>query len=247
MGRRMAVFVWSEERMARERTRSTLRSAICTAAGAANPVFTAAKDWKEMRGENGPSDSSSWMWLAKWVDLASQGGAGEDDGLAFSVWCRRTSGLTAAQIGKIEENNGGATGARIVTDAGHLGALPLGYSESLPKPELNRQPPRYERSSTVLTASRLKSISRRKSARGCAPVKVEAAGVEPPLCRSTSCLAAGKNGEPVGTCTLLSRLKGGGFAIKASGSKRWSRLDLNQHWRRSRRRASSSWATRPLL
>ncbi len=26
-------------------------------------------------------------------------------------------------------------------------------------------------------------------------------------------------GEPVGTCTHLSRLKGGGFAIKASGSK----------------------------
>src|SRR5687767_10916786 len=28
-----------------------------------------------------------------------------------------------------------------------------------------------------------------------------------------------KGGEPVGSCTHLSRLKGGGFAIKASGSK----------------------------
>jgi hypothetical protein len=30
--------------------------------------------------------------------------------------------------------------------------------------------------------------------------------------------------EPVGTCTHLSRLKGGGFAIKASGS--WPRVRL---------------------
>jgi hypothetical protein len=29
----------------------------------------------------------------------------------------------------------------------------------------------------------------------------------------------GKGNEPVGTCTHLSRLKGGGFAIKASGSE----------------------------
>src|SRR6478736_14481 len=29
----------------------------------------------------------------------------------------------------------------------------------------------------------------------------------------------GKQYEPVGTCTHLSRLKGGGFAIKASGSE----------------------------
>ena len=35
---------------------------------------------------------------------------------------------------------------------------------------------------------------------------------------------AGRIGEPVGTCTLLSRLKGGGFAIKASGS--WPRVRL---------------------
>src|SRR5687768_10061022 len=32
-----------------------------------------------------------------------------------------------------------------------------------------------------------------------------------------------KGNEPVGTCTLLSRLKGGGFALKASGSQNGSR------------------------
>ena len=38
-------------------------------------------------------------------------------------------------------------------------------------------------------------------------------------------LVGGKQYEPVGTCTHLSRLKGGGFAIKASGSKWYSRLN----------------------
>ncbi len=48
---------------------------------------------------------------------------------------------------------------------------------------------------------------------------MEAAGVEPTYSEVTHTSLPGKIGEPVGTCTLLSRLKGGGFAIKASGSE----------------------------
>jgi len=65
----------------------------------------------------------------------------------------------------------------------------------------------------------LKRVFPENSWRGFHPGKVGVAGVEPSWSRSIPYLAAGKIGELVGTCTLLSRLKGDGFAIKASSSK----------------------------
>ena len=67
----------------------------------------------------------------------------------------------------------GVTGACAVAGASNPGALPLSYSELLPKPESNRRPPRYERRNPCLTASKM----------------VVAVGVEPTLVAfSTPCL-----------------------------------------------------------